>query len=295
MSGCKSARAIRSIQAQQRMAAQGGVKGAAAQLKLKQWATAFDIAGPYLTRLQQFASDLSQITLRGGTVLVNDAKYGRHVEACPPPPPNPPTPAAAAGAAGAAQSSSPTPSTASPAPAAAAPTAAAPGVPPVFRWGRDGLVLIIALELTRVLVIPDSHHEVLLVEAVRMGTISEDEFQEKMAQLRKMKVYRVTLEPGQVLGMRGYTIHAGDSGLKGKASTRVHFYGTVPNVTFSSTSFGQLVRPVDEQWQDDWALGDGEIEGILLNLLSHEEEADAAEKAEQEAQKQAKPKRKRQG
>ncbi|KAL6749873.1 hypothetical protein V8C86DRAFT_3185720 [Haematococcus lacustris] len=277
MSGCKSARAIRSIQAQQRMAAQGGVKGAAAQLKLKQWATAFDIAAPYLTRLQQFASDLSQITLRGGTVLVNDAKYGRHVEgtdlprveatglvaaqalhvdvdpdpskdntrpatlpptptaaatpqppppgpstssaACPPPPPNPPTPAVAAGAAGAAQSSNPTPSTASPAPAAAAPTAAAPGVPPVFRWGRDGLVLIIALELTRVLVIPDSHHEVLLVEAVRMGRISEDEFQEKMAQLRKMKVYRVTLEPGQVLGMRGYTIHAGDGGLKGKAST----------------------------------------------------------------------------
>ncbi|KAJ9532234.1 hypothetical protein QJQ45_003963 [Haematococcus lacustris] len=399
MSGCKSARAIRSIQAQQRMAAQGGGKGAAARRKLKQWATAFDIAGPYLTRLQQFASDLSQITLRGGTVLVNDTKYGRNVEgtdlprveatglvaaqalhvdvdpdpskdntrpatlpptptaaatpqlpppgpstsspACPPPPPNPPTPAAAAGAAGAVQSSSLPPPTAPPASAAVAPTAAAPGVPPVFRWGRDGLVLIIALELTRVLVIPDSHHEVLLVEAVRMGRISEDEFQIKMAQLRRMKVYRVTLEPGQVLGMRGYTIHAGDGGLKGEASTRVHFYGSegyVSDVTCFVSSLDQAFlhqcqptsrpqrhhqqhliwpigqgeedggiyatpepylppacEPVDDLWEEDWALDDGKVDGILLNLLSHEEEADAAEKAEQEAQKPAKPKRKRRG
>ncbi|MGQ3192959.1 hypothetical protein, partial [Neoaquamicrobium sediminum] len=87
-----------------------------------------------------------------------------------------------------------------------------------------------------------------------------------------MQVYRVTLQPGEVLGMRGYTVHAGDWGLPGKASTRVHFYGSegyINNATcFLSMLDVEFVHkcqhtspPQRRQQHDNWPAGLGPLHG----------------------------------
>ncbi|KAJ9515190.1 hypothetical protein QJQ45_002318 [Haematococcus lacustris] len=296
MSGCWTARSLRIIRKDQAMAAQQDAEGEAARTRLKQYATAVRLARPYLRKLQQHASQLSQVTLRGGTVLTNDTMHGRdvnsvgmaltkatglvaaqalHVDVNPDPSlSTPPHTAAAAAAATAPQTSSPpshaVPSTSAP----AASSATTPTAPPRFIWGRDGLVMIIAVGVTQVLVSPGSHVQVLKVEKKHKGEISARVLKTAMKAMPKMQVYRVTLQPGEVLGMRGYTVHAGDWGLPDKASTRVHLYGSegyINNATcFLSMLDVEFVHkcqptspPQRREQYDNWPPGLGPLHGGL--------------------------------
>ncbi|KAJ9520880.1 hypothetical protein QJQ45_014068 [Haematococcus lacustris] len=296
MSGCWTARSLRIIRKDQAMAAQQDAAGEAARTRLKQYATAVRLARPYLRKLQQHASQLSQVTLRGGTVLTNDTMHGRdvnsvgmaltkatglvaaqalHVDVNPDPSlSTPPHTAAAAAAATAPQTSSPpshaVPSTSAP----AASSATTPTAPPRFIWGRDGLVMIIAVGVTQVMVSPGSHVQVLKVEKKHKGEISARVLKTAMKAMPKMQVYRVTLQPGEVLGMRGYTVHAGDWGLPDKASTRVHLYGSegyINNATcFLSMLDVEFVHkcqptspPQRREQYDNWPPGLGPLHGGL--------------------------------
>ncbi|KAJ9506472.1 hypothetical protein QJQ45_019457 [Haematococcus lacustris] len=296
MSGCWTARSLRIIRKDQAMAAQQDAAGEAARTRLKQYATAVRLARPYLRQLQQHASQLSQVTLRGGTVLTNDTMHGRdvnsvgmaltkatglvaaqalHVDVNPDPSLSTPPPTAAAAAAAAAPQissppSHPVPSTSAP----AASSAAKPTAPPRIIWGRDGLVMIIAVGETQVLVSPGSHVQVLKVEKKHKGEISARVLKTAMKAMPNMQVYRVTLQPGEVLGMRGYTVHAGDWGLPDKASTRVHLYGSegyINNATcFLSMLDVEFVHkcqptspPQRREQYDNWPPGLGPLHGGL--------------------------------
>ncbi|KAL6744696.1 hypothetical protein V8C86DRAFT_3036561, partial [Haematococcus lacustris] len=79
--------------------------------------------------------------------------------------------------------------------APAASSAATPTAPPRFIWGRDGLVMIIAVGVTQVLVSPGSHVQVLKVEKKHKGEISARVLKTAMKAMPKMQVYRVTLQP----------------------------------------------------------------------------------------------------
>ncbi|KAJ9524786.1 hypothetical protein QJQ45_024418 [Haematococcus lacustris] len=296
MSGCWTARSLRIIRTDQAMAAQQDAAGEAARTRLKQYATAVRLARPYLRQLQQHASQLSQVTLRGGTVLTNDTMHGRdvnsvgmaltkaaglvaaealHVDVNPDPSLSIPPPTAAAAAAAAAPQTSSPPSHAVPSISApAASSAATPTAPPRFIWGRDGLVMIIAVGVTQVLVSPGSHVQVLKVEKKHKGEISARVLKTAMKAMPKMQVYRVTLQPGEVLGMRGYTVHAGDWGLPDKASTRVHLYGSegyINNATcFLSMLDVEFVHkcqptspPQRREQYDHWPPGLGPLHGGL--------------------------------
>ncbi|KAL6751605.1 hypothetical protein V8C86DRAFT_3030015 [Haematococcus lacustris] len=272
MSGCWTARSLRIIRKDQAMAAQQDAAGEAARTRLKQYATAVRLARPYLRQLQQHASQLSQVTLRGGTVLTNDTMHGRDVNSVGMALTK--ATAAAAAAAAAPQISSPpshaVPSTSAP----AASSAATPTAPPRIIWGRDGLVMIIAVGETQVLVSPGSHVQVLKVEKKHKGEISARVLKTAMKAMPNMQVYRVTLQPGEVLGMRGYTVHAGDWGLPDKASTRVHLYGSegyINNATcFLSMLDVEFVHkcqptspPQRREQYDNWPPGLGPLHGGL--------------------------------
>ncbi|KAL6764877.1 hypothetical protein V8C86DRAFT_3022034 [Haematococcus lacustris] len=272
MSGCWTARSLRIIRKDQAMAAQQDAAGEAARTRLKQYATAVRLARPYLRQLQQHASQLSQVTLRGGTVLTNDTMHGRDVNSVGMALTK--ATAAAAAAAAAPQISSPpshpVPSTSAP----AASSAAKPTAPPRIIWGRDGLVMIIAVGETQVLVSPGSHVQVLKVEKKHKGEISARVLKTAMKAMPNMQVYRVTLQPGEVLGMRGYTVHAGDWGLPDKASTRVHLYGSegyINNATcFLSMLDVEFVHkcqptspPQRREQYDNWPPGLGPLHGGL--------------------------------
>ncbi|KAL6762601.1 hypothetical protein V8C86DRAFT_3175073 [Haematococcus lacustris] len=135
--------------------------------------------------------------------------------------------------------------------------------------------MIIAVGVTQVLVSPGSHVQVLKVEKKHKGEISARVLKTAMKAMPKMQVYRVTLQPGEVLGMRGYTVHAGDWGLPDKASTRVHLYGSegyINNATcFLSMLDVEFVHkcqptspPQRRQQHDNWPPGLGPLHGGLL-------------------------------
>ncbi|MGQ3286027.1 MAG: hypothetical protein ACT6VC_23015, partial [Bosea sp. (in: a-proteobacteria)] len=294
MSGCWTARSLRILRKLQTTAAQNNAAGEAARTQLTKYATAIRIARPYLERLQQHASQLSQVTLRGGTVLTNDTMHGRavrsvdmaltkatglvaaqalHVDVNPDPSLSiPPPSTTAATTAAAPQTSSPPPQAVPSTTVPAASSAATPAAPPRIIWGRDGLVMIIAVGVTQVLVSPGSHVQVLKVEKYHTGQITAAALKKAMKAMPLMQVYRVTLQPGEVLGMRGYTVHAGDWGLPGNASTRVHFYGSegyINNATcFLSMLDVEFVhkcqptsQPQRSQQHDNWPEGLGPLDG----------------------------------
>ncbi|MGQ3286013.1 hypothetical protein, partial [Bosea sp. (in: a-proteobacteria)] len=104
-----------------------------------------------------------------------------------------------------------------------------------------------AMQRVSILLIPRSHKWVQVVEHFWNGPGKSHECQaaleEYLKRMTAQEVVRVTLEPGQVLGMRGYTIHAGDEGRVGTGSVRVHFYastGFVSDTTCYIAEFGHL-------------------------------------------------------
>ncbi|KAL6759658.1 hypothetical protein V8C86DRAFT_2570370 [Haematococcus lacustris] len=114
-----------------------------------------------------------------------------------------------------------------------------------------------AMQLVSILLIPHSHQWVQLVERIWNGPGNNDEINaeldRKLQDMPLQEVVRVTLQPGHVLGMRGYTIHAGDVGREGTGSVRVHFYasrGFVSDTTCYVPEFGSrfdsLCQPTTE-------------------------------------------------
>ncbi|KAJ9533619.1 hypothetical protein QJQ45_026629, partial [Haematococcus lacustris] len=177
--------------------------------------------------------------------------------------PSPPSTAAATseaeGAAGAPrpteaapQGPSHTPDPAGPPSGQAALDASTPG----FKvFGREGMVLINAMQLVSILLIPGSHELVKLFAQFWNAVMPDDEghvneallpaLEEKLCTLTALEVIEVELQPGQALGMTGVTIHAGAEGRPGTASARAHFYGSVCFAENTTTMVRQMGKTID--------------------------------------------------
>ncbi|KAJ9532204.1 hypothetical protein QJQ45_003892 [Haematococcus lacustris] len=122
-------------------------------------------------------------------------------------------------------------------------------------FGREGMVLIIAMQLVSILLIPGSHELVKLSAPFWNAVIPDDDghvneallpaLEEKLSTLTVLEVIEVELQPGQALGMTGVTIHAGAEGRPGTASARAHFYGSVCFVENTTTLVRQMGKIID--------------------------------------------------
>ncbi|KAJ9509190.1 hypothetical protein QJQ45_001461 [Haematococcus lacustris] len=122
-------------------------------------------------------------------------------------------------------------------------------------FGREGMVLIIAMQLVSILLIPGSHELVKLFAPFWNAVMPDDDghvneallpaLEEKLSTLTVLEVIEVELQPGQALGMTGVTIHAGAEGRPGTASARAHFYGSVCFVENTTTLVRQMGKIID--------------------------------------------------
>ena len=92
--------------------------------------------------------------------------------------------------------------------------------------------VIVAVERCTLLVVPFSHHMVegLGWMTAKAGEAAAEAADETLAPLLppSMKPTRIHLDPGQLVVMHGYLVHAGDAGEPGEAALRVHFYTETP-------------------------------------------------------------------
>jgi hypothetical protein len=107
--------------------------------------------------------------------------------------------------------------------------------------------VIVAVERCTVLVVPFSHHmveglgwmtakagEAAAADAATAGPSAgpsaAEEADETLASLLppSTKPTRIHLDPGQLVVMHGYLVHAGDAGEPGETALRVHFYTETP-------------------------------------------------------------------
>ncbi|GIL96946.1 hypothetical protein Vretimale_2667 [Volvox reticuliferus] len=97
--------------------------------------------------------------------------------------------------------------------------------------GEDewGTVAIAAIERFTLLIFPGSRHEIMelqrLEQLVTASVIEEADLTAWLA-ARKFKAMRLVLEPGDLLIMSGDTVHAGDRGVDGCGTLRLHWYIT---------------------------------------------------------------------
>ncbi|GLC52398.1 hypothetical protein PLESTB_000624800 [Pleodorina starrii] len=99
--------------------------------------------------------------------------------------------------------------------------------------GKDGFVVIVALEPNvSLLLAPGSH--VWVKEWARLKGHGRTE-EEAATVVPQQQLVRLSLEVGQVLLLHGNTVHAGDRGVAGEHSLRLHWYvqsGRVANTTY---------------------------------------------------------------
>jgi hypothetical protein len=127
-----------------------------------------------------------------------------------------------------------------------------PGQKPVTKqgWhtdmaeGKWGIVAIGAVQPMTLLMFPGSRFEIQ--EFLRLEQLVAD-LKIKMVDMdawlksRSFKAVRLVLKPGDLLFLTGDTIHAGDRGINGQPSLRLHWYitkdGTVDNSTTHLTNY----------------------------------------------------------
>ncbi|GLC39792.1 hypothetical protein PLESTM_000942500 [Pleodorina starrii] len=92
--------------------------------------------------------------------------------------------------------------------------------------GQEGFVLIAAVQNTSLLVFPESHMVVKefwrLDDLVDNKVIPESDLT-AWIQMRTFRPLRLRLTPGDVVFLGGHTVHAGDRGVDGQPSFRLHW------------------------------------------------------------------------